>query len=55
MKTTMIIMFVFWAWFITFLVLALRYDWEWGWVLAPIVGIIVLGIVYSRIYKENKP
>ena len=54
MKLIATIVILFWAWEITFLVLALRHGWSLLWVILPVVGIIVLGIVWGIIYRDNK-
>ena len=53
MKTLAIILFSFWGLFIAAVVLAVRYEWSWLWMLLPIVGILALGALYGQIYKEN--
>ena len=53
MKTTMIIMFVFWSLFITFLVLILRYEWPWGWIALPVGSIVMSAVIYILVYREN--
>ena len=54
MKLIATIVIVFWVWLLTFVALACNHGWSWLWVGLPVVGMVVLGIVWGIIYRDNK-
>jgi len=55
MKTIIGLAILFWIAVIVSLIMALKHHWEWYWAVLPVVSVIMLGVIYGLIYKENKP